>query len=441
MDRLPETFLYHIWDAQHLQKKLTTISGKSLSILYQGNWNTDKGADFNQAFIEIDGVFLQGDVEIHFNTFDWKSHNHHHNKHFNDVVLHVVFQHSGKSITTQKENREEVEILELKPFLTPELEKLIDFYHDKPFQKKEHLCNFFSGLNKDQTIAVLQYFGKKRVNQKVQRFAAELKFNSFDQILYQGLFESLGYAKNKLQMLQLAKMVRYKDVQDWYQKGLDIQTLLAIYLFSNSLVNHIPLTVPVQWQQKWKNLYANQTFFSEEIHIKWNLFRIRPKNHPVVRILQIITVLEQSLKTSLQSECVSLFSFPKDHFSLSVFKDRFYNWICKSNIWFPESFQLGKKRADTILINIIIPLMINYAQQNNFLELEKVIYNIYQSYSALSKNHILRHMETGLEKFQLKLVSSSAQYQQGLHYLYNTYCKYHMCDICKIRKDNIIRQM
>ena len=76
-ETMEERFLYHIWDAGHMQNELRTVTGKSVQVKYQGQYNTNRGPDFRNALIEISGELLRGDVEIHLNSNDWIAHNHH----------------------------------------------------------------------------------------------------------------------------------------------------------------------------------------------------------------------------------------------------------------------------------------------------------------------------------------------------------------------------
>lgn len=117
---MEERFLYHIWDAGHMQNELRTVTGKSVQVKYQGQYNTNRGPDFRNALIEISGELLRGDVEIHLNSNDWIAHNHHEDHYYNQVILHVVLNSNGKSQTI-KENGEPVEILELKNQLSQDI--------------------------------------------------------------------------------------------------------------------------------------------------------------------------------------------------------------------------------------------------------------------------------------------------------------------------------
>ena len=59
---------------------------------------------------------------------------------------------------------------------------------------------------------------KERFERKVKRFLAELSFCSFDQLLYQGIFESLGM--QQISILPAGKTGSYIKIQTYINQGL-----------------------------------------------------------------------------------------------------------------------------------------------------------------------------------------------------------------------------
>jgi len=439
--RLAEKFLYHIWDAQHLRKHLQTVSGKEITVKFHGQWNTGKGADFKNAILQIEGETVQGDVEIHFESYDWIAHRHQENVNFNSVVLHVVFMHQQKVPYTIKENGEKCEILEMKNVLDEDIRKLLAIYENKDFSETEHLCDFFSGLDKPQTLQCLVHFGQERFQKKIKRFTAQLEFSDFNQLLYQGIMESAGYSKNKFQMLQLAQNISYQTLQNWFSAGMTRQEMISIILGTTGLLAKLPATFSRDIAAKWQEIFSTQNYCHENYPISWNFFRIRPQNHPAVRIVQLTKVFYDSFSESLQQRIVSLFSYPKENFSMSLFRQRFYAFFQQITPMIPEPYCLGKKRLDVILINIILPIIMLYAEQNKFEDLKNAVQNIYLEYPGLLSNSIITHMETGMENFQTKMTRRSAVLQQGVMELYYAYCEYRMCEMCRIVKNKLIEKM
>ena len=92
--RFPEEFLHFVWqfrlyDVQQLQ----TVDGKLLKILNCGFPNKHAGPDFTTAKIIIGETTWVGQVEIHLKASDWKVHQHQKDNAYDNVILHVVWEH------------------------------------------------------------------------------------------------------------------------------------------------------------------------------------------------------------------------------------------------------------------------------------------------------------------------------------------------------------
>ena len=426
-----EEFLYHIWDAQHLKKSLTTISGKDLVIKFPGRWNTDSGADFKDAIIELNGKIQKGDVEIDLTSYHWKSHSHNENPEFNSVLLHIVYEDNGKYPYTISEDGSKIEIFEIKEQLEDDINKLIKHYSGEPYSEKDKTCKLFNKMTKNATEDFLNKMGMMRFEKKIKRFSAEHFFSDFDQLLYLGFMEALGYSKNKYQMLQIALNNSYKDLKQFYNNGMTKEEFTAIMIYSSGLDEHLPIIISNDQKEKWQTIFQKQKFVNQVSDINWKLFRIRPVNHPVIRILQVADLLYDSLETSFFHNILKLFSFPSDKFKLNDFKKKLYSYFQIENIYLSDRYKLGKTRIDTILINIILPLVVIYAREKKFKQLENIALNIYQRFSGLPANYLTQYMEKFLDEDQKKIIRKRAVYQQGLLKVYYENCQHHYCEACE----------
>ena len=425
-----EKFLYHIWDAQHLKDNLQTISYKSLKILYPGRWNTDAGPDFKDAILEIDGEVRRGDVEIELSTYNWQLHEHNENPAFNSVLLQVVFDHNGQYPYNFSENGEKIEILSVSNQLDNDLQKLIKKFSGKTFKTEVKDCRALFGKEDAAILEKLNIQGKKRFEKKVKRFAAEHYFADFDQLVYQGIFESLGYSKNKYQMLQVALQLPFSKLKTFRAEGMSFDELISIYLISTGLSTHLPASFPNELKIKWQEIYGRQQYVNEVIDTHWELFRIRPANHPAIRLIQISRIIYDSLETSLFNRIIKLFSFSQQAFEVGAFRRNLYAFFQTAPEFLPEKYLLGKTRIDTILINILLPLASVYAREKNYSELEETVQKIYSSAAGLPGNFITDFMDKHLSESQRKLVGKKAVLQQGILKLYYDHCQYHDCENC-----------
>jgi hypothetical protein len=431
-----ERFLYHIWDARHLQFQLQTVSGKKLEIISPGRWNTGSGPDFMNAKFQIDGKKILADIEIDLTTYNWKLHHHNENPEFNQVGLHVVYQHNTNLQHTIREDGAIIEIFQIKDFLDADIEKLRKQYDE--FKLEAKFCEFFAGMQPQQVQQILTDLGKQRLERKIKRFASELQFADFEQVLYQGILEALGYSKNKLAMLKFAGDVNYKKIKQAYAAGMSKQQLIAIYLNCSGLLQHLPVSFSPNWQKQQQDIFQKQSFIKKKADYNWNLFRIRPHNHPAIRLMEFARVLYPHLQSSFFQDMLQIFSFPKQKFTITEFRKRLYRFFGNQNK-IMEKYAIGKTRSDTILINIILPVVILYAQKHNYSDLEKTAREVYLNYKALPSNHLIRHMQNFMDAAQIKKMKKKAVFQQGMLKLYFDKCRQHKCIDCQKMKNELLK--
>lgn len=426
-----EKFLYHIWDAQHLTEKLKTAAGSKVEVIYPGIWNTDSGPDFKNAILKIDGEIKRGDVELEISSYNWHLHEHAENPAFNSVILHVVYDHNSKYDFTIAENGSHIEILEIKDKLSDDIEKLLRKYSQPNFTETTRLCSFFAAPQLSGLAAALEALGMKRFESKVKRFQAEHYFADYDQMLWQGIMEALGYSKNKFQMLQMALYLKMSRLKEFYTEHRQEDELIALLLGTAKLLDKLPSTFPPEFKLKWQSLFAVLEHDAKRPEFNWNLFRIRPVNHPAIRIVQFSRIIHAGLASSLFHNLLKLFSVSTEKFTIGSFRKNLYDYFQINADFLPDHLKMGKTRIDTILINIILPLMMVYAREKNYRDLAAGLLEIYRAYPCLPTNSISIHMERFMDEKQIKLFRSKAIFQQGILKLYYDNCQYQACDDCK----------
>ncbi|MDD3523392.1 MAG: DUF2851 family protein [Candidatus Cloacimonetes bacterium] len=422
---MEERFLYHIWDEGHLIPELRTVSGKSVRIVYQGQYNTGRGPDFKNAIIELDHEQLRGDVEIHLKSSDWQAHNHQEDIYYNKVVLHVVLNHNSAYPYTIREDGGSVEVLELKHQLSEDILKLTQ---DQEFPAKASAyCDLLSALDKDRLISILHMAGIRRFEGKIKRFNSALSLSSFDQIFYEGVFEAIGYDKNKLNTMQIAQSLPISMLREFLSEGMSADDLLAIYLGASGLLARSGSLISNQNRERIMRDYETQPYFARNLEIDWQLFRVRPQSHPLKRLIYISPIIHASLQEGLF------------HYTLRHTLDAENLHKAFRAIWQPQissdgqAFNLGKMVQDNIYLNIFLPILCLW--QRKMAQDTNIVMNAYREYSALPENHITRFMHRYLNPSQIELSGSKAIYQQGLMDIYHRFCNWHLCAECKQRAD------
>ncbi len=441
MKPFSEKFLYHIWDGFHFVNPLKTESGKIVEILFQGRWNTSAGPDFLNAIIKIEGQVLKGDIEIHLDSYDWKRHSHNEDKNYNNVILHIVAFHNLNTDYTISENGNKIEIIKILNFADKSIAKLLKEYKEVKFEPKEKFCYFFAGETKETIVSLLTELGRFRLDNKIKRFNAELSFRSFEQVLYSAVLEAAGYSKNKFQMIKAAEILSYVKLKNIVKKGCNFDEFIAIFLVSSGLISFLPSTFPIQFKNKWIELYKNQNYFNEEYNIDWVTHRIRPVNNPAIRFLQLSGIIYKGLITDLSSLLFSVFNFSYSSFEIKKFQRHLYDFFKKRSSHIPNKYHIGKSRIDTILINIIIPLSILYSKKMQYDKLADVSKMIYESYSALPQNFILDFMSNYMDSNQRRAINKKSITQQGVLSLYYSFCNKHLCELCYENKKELIKNL
>ncbi|MDD3050168.1 MAG: DUF2851 family protein [Candidatus Cloacimonetes bacterium] len=430
-----ENFLYHIWDGQHLAKEITTISGNPVRIMFQGQWNTGAGPDFRNAVIQIGEEVCRGDVEIHKNSYDWIQHNHNEDPGYNNVILHVVFKHNAQYPYTLNEAGEKIEILQIENFLDQDISKLLIKYGSTRFDyTPKEKCLFF--VKEDFIVfETLHKLGIRRFERKIKRYSAELFFSDFEQLVYQGIFEALGYSKNKYPFYRIASELTISELRKFKKEGMSKDQMIAILLNSTGLIRLLPKSFPSEYRNKWISLYTEQNFSKNDLKTEWTTFRIRPGNHPAIRVIQISGFLYSALDDSLFRRIVSCFSTPE---KVGVISDRFYHLLKDENEILPTQLGLGKARSDEIFINVILPLTALYAQKMNFPALESLVRKAYYEFPGLAGNYINSTLECLMNQSQKKIISNKTILQQGTIQLYFDFCRQHECQLCTANCNEII---
>jgi len=430
---IAENFLYHIWDEQHLKDTIRTVAGTKIEILFQGKWNTDAGPDFINSIILFDGKKLQGDVEIHKHEYDWKAHNHHEDKNYNNVILHVVFTNDQNAEFTISESGNKIPILELQLNLDEQIDKLWKRYGQKPFdtsQQKTIECLLVKDLHHSNVLkGILLSLGKERFLKKCKRFSAELYNSDFNQILYEGIIEALGYGKNKMPFFKLAKLLPFQELKTFMNECKDFNDIFCILLFKGGfdLHDYNFSYVDEKLLQRFDKIRSR---FDAKLHRTlqkddWNFFRCRPQNHPVNRLWQIAPFICSALKQgNLINSIIALFSYGDTQtIDARKIEADFSNLLSQE-----DHPSIGSSRCRDIFSNIILPVCYVYAQTLRYDTLQNMIFKVYGDLPKLSENYITHYMHTLLKDgihFRINL-----QMQQGMIQLYYQFCAQHECDNC-----------
>ena len=116
---MKEIFLHHIWKYNlFLKQDLKTFHGDFLEIIKVGKINHHAGPDFLEAEIVIGNQLCVCSVEMHINSSDWNHHQHSEDLAYQNIILHVVWNHDCEIQNLRQRN---VQTLILQDFVKPEI--------------------------------------------------------------------------------------------------------------------------------------------------------------------------------------------------------------------------------------------------------------------------------------------------------------------------------
>lgn len=483
---IPEEIIYQIWINKEFDP-VFTINGKiSIEILDPGIQNSDyAGPDFQDSKIRIGEIIFNGDIEIDNSHKDWKQHGHHLNKRYNTVILHVVFTENSSIENVITEDGRKVYSINLSNNLSAPLRKTV-LTKLKNLKSSNQFSITCSGINRDVNSNIKTSFIKelglirfrKKCDNSLRRlkelvvlkqltlnepvvkydFASEINkriFSSEDfmdmkiwqQLLYEQIFEALGYSKNKENMLKLSRSADINFLATLQQEKLNQNTVESI-LFNISglipLVTEIPdedtsnylRTIVTNWNEI-KNSYDCE-FLNGEI---WNFFKLRPQNFPTIRIAAGSQILLLILKDDLISNLLKIvnenaaekeiISMLRKLFMIEAkgFWSEYYNFSMKLDK--SITYFIGSGRADEIIINIVLPFLVIYFDLFNQKEKSHKVLNVYLNYVQKGSNKLVDNMSDELEIGDMKLQSII---YQGIIELHKNYCTKQNCNNCEIGK-------
>ena len=479
---------------------LRTADNKKIQVLLPGKPNFDSGPDFLNAKIRIGGILYRGDVELHTENIDWVKHSHHKDPKYNSVILHVVFKSTQIQEATKTVSEREIPVLFLEHYLTSSFRELWEkMILDERSERLATIKCYDHNAELDSAI-IQRWLNKlsiERIELKMRRFDERLKelideqklflnepprfgeipfginpedlpipvhsytsrelanAHLWEQLLYEGFMEALGYSKNQEPFLKLARNVRLQWLAEILNSPrlsqFDIEAILfgvAGLLLSPKRVDDAESKAYVTGlQAQWKSfqkMYRNDCCDESE----WQFFRLRPDNFPTVRIAGAATIVANMLKKRLLKSLVQILK-RRELNSKEKYKEIVDLFTVNAQGFWEHHYRFGERakkdlmkligtsRADEIVQNVVVPICFLYARIFKDKDVRKATLDMYENCLPASENSILRTIDEQLikEKFKMK----NAKLQQGALQLYKFYCVEEKCGECAVGKNVFVK--
>ena len=416
---MQEDFIHFLWKYKKFDVlNVKTTNGDALQILDVGQHNFNSGPDFFNAKIKIGDQLWAGNVEIHLKSSDWYAHHHETDKAYDNVILHVVWDHDADVF---RKNQSVIPTLELKNFVP---EKLLKNYHRLFSAKKQWILCESNFAEVDDFI--LNHWKERLYIERLERKSQQIDLllhqtrQHWEEVLFRMLFRNFGLKVNADAFENIAKSIDFSIVRKIQSNPLELEALflgqagLLNQTFEDGYVN--------QLKQTYKYLTQKFSLQNDTVALL-QFFRLRPSNFPTIRLVQL---------AQLYSKHYNLFSKIIANDNLNDFYELFKVGV--SEFWKTHyTFQtvskssdktLTKSFIDLLLINTIIPIKYCYSQQMGKLDTE-IIFELASSLKA-EDNAIIKKFNT------LKPVATSAMDSQAFLQLKSNYCDNKKCLQCAI---------
>lgn len=434
---LNENFICRIWENPDYYSNLKTDDGQEITILDFGVRNKDSGPDYFDAKILLDGKVKSGKIEIHQTNSDWSLHKHQSDKKYDDVILNVSLWDSGLNPEVKNSSGESIPQIILSRFLVSSINEIWREIIENPSQSFKLPCfpdiATVNPVTKRDWIVELS---KRRLNKKMNRMTksisdipAKSEKSKWEQVLFLYLCESLGYSKNKKQMLKLAQSFNTGN----YNVKNPVECEALLFKLSGLLKKNSGET----YSDELEEISSKYKISTTMNYSEWNFFRLRPSNFPVLRIAYASSILYEIVSNDLFKNIISIFEnstqIRKEILKLFSSINTPEYWKVNYNFGKRKSRKtdlIGKQRLDDILTNVLVPFVYHYSNCFEKTRLGENCLKLYFESKVKSTNEITRAMElqTGF-----KMVSFADE--QGLIELHNEYCIEGKCSYCDIGKE------
>ena len=392
---IPERLLWKLWKRRaSRQEEFRSGSGSRIRVLYPGRPGTSAGPDFRDALLDVEGVGLvRGDVEIHRRQRDWDSHGHGDDPNYNGVVVHGVLDviapetelHSGTS----------AQVVSLSGLMDePGVVDTDDLGDDAAAGELWEILAQKGYTRPDsagEADGLLGRAGDERFRRRAAllgRFASE---QGPEQALYEALMEGLGYRQNQQPFVRLAQAAPIAALRQAALPVLEQQRpmvlrhwLLNVAGLNEGNVGRLP-----------------DGLGPAMLRSHWHLFRVRPGNHPAVRIEGAADLLARFMEQGLVSGLAREAESPKQLTAALTVGGRDGGLAL-----------IGSGRARDLAVNVVLPLLhfLSGGEDSPYLE-------SYRRFPKLQGNEVLREMAEQLLPAEWQSVANTARNQQGLLHL------------------------
>ncbi|MHA7941647.1 DUF2851 family protein [Formosa sp. 3Alg 14/1] len=416
---MQEDFLHYLWKYKKFDDSaLQTVKGEAIQLIQVGRHNFNSGPDFFNAQLNIDHQLWAGNVEIHIKASDWYVHHHEIDPAYDNVILHVVWEHD---VDIFRKDNSEIPTLELKDIVSKSALK----GYRQLFSKTQRWINCEDDFSLIDDF-ILQNWLERLFFERLERKSNDIELllqaskQDWEAVLFKLLAKNFGLKVNGDAFFSMASSIDFSIIRKIQTK----EEYLESVLFGQS-----GLLEPDEEDEYYIAMQKDYRFLKQKFGLSQHhvaplqFFRLRPPNFPTIRLSQLAQVYVKN--QNLFSKIIEART-AQDYYDLFTVTTSKY-W--ETHYTFKKSTKKLHKTTtrnfiDLLIINTIIPVKFSYSKISgkNYNE------DLMQLINELNpeQNSIVKKFES------LRPISKSALQTQGLIQLKNEYCNYKKCLQCAV---------
>lgn len=416
---MQEAFLHYVWQFKKFDAAHLKTTGNEVVVLHNnGQLNLNGGPDFFNAQLEIGGQLWVGNVEIHIKSSDWYVHNHEVDPAYDNVILHVVYEHDSDIF---RNDNSVIPTLELKSVI-----------HKNVFQNYQKLLmSPHKWINCESDFAEVDdflmtnwlerlYIERLERKSNVIEMLLEASKNDWEGVLFKLLAKNFGLKVNGDAFLSMVNSFEFSIVRKI--QTLPVQ-LEALFFGQMGLLDR-------EIENAYYGVLVNEYHFlkqkfnlSNDHVIPLQFFRLRPPNFPTIRLSQLAMLYHQH--HNLFHKIMAAKNIEDLYQLFQVGTSEFWN----THFTFEKPSKSSKKILtknfiDLLLINTVLPLRFCYLKSQGKNPTE---HNLSLAQKIASEDNSI------IAAFNmLKPISTSAMISQALIQLKTEYCEKNKCMACAV---------
>jgi len=415
---MKEEILQYIWKFQYYNNsELLSTNGDAISVIHPGSHNLNQGPDFTEAKIKINDTIWAGNVELHINSSHWNLHNHSADNNYNNIILHIVWNHDQE---IKDANGNHLPTLELQSrvsnLLIEKYKQLMGTAQFIPCEKLSHNLNDLALISWKQRLAAERLLLK---SENIFQILKRTNFN-WEETFWWLIAANFGLKVNSEMFKKIAQSLPQNLLAKHKNNIIQIEAML--FGQAGLLEKNFDEKYPKMLQKEYR--FYQKKYQLKPIDGELFFLRMRPANFPTIRLAQLAMLIHNSEHLFSKIKETKSVSEVKKMFDLEANDYWHYHYIFDEETDFKLK-KLGKQMTDNIIINTIVPILFSYGFHNED-EFYKEKGIKWLEEVSPEKNAITKGFEN------LNYLNKNAFDSQAFIQLKNEYCNQKRCLQCAI---------